>query len=89
MEKIWLRIRQSYREFWIPDNINSLATSLGLFLLAVYVQKIADSYVGRIKSVAVGDLLLNYLPNLDIDRAIVWGALFFTFVAIFIVFYKF
>jgi hypothetical protein len=88
MENFLANIRGKYRHFWTSENIHSLILSGGLFILAAITQRIADTYVGRIKAVTAGDLVLNHLPTLDIDGLIVLGALGFTFLTILIVLYK-
>ncbi len=88
MAKVFQQLRESYRDFWNTENVNSLTISGCLFVLALIVQKTANNYIGRIKSVSVGDIFLSNFPSVDIDAVIVIGALSFTFLVIFLVFYK-
>ena len=72
--KIYLR----HKNFWTNDRILSLVKGSCFFAIALIVQKLADSYVGDIKGVAVPDLLLDHLPTVDIDFLIIQGALVLT-----------
>ena len=69
-----------HKNFWTKARALSLARTLGLFALAIIIQKLADIYVGDIKGVVVPDLILDHIPTLDIDPIIIQGPLILTLV---------
>lgn len=72
----------SHKNFWNREVAGSLVSGGLIFLFAVLVQTLADSYVEKVRGVAVGDLLLDRLPTLDLDFFIVEGALILTLLVI-------
>lgn len=88
MKKIIQKLRGNHKKFWGKDKIKSLSLSLLFFIFSLLVEKIANDYVIQLKGSAVSDILLNWLPTLDIDFLIVQGALILTALALFLVLYK-
>ncbi|MFA6171810.1 MAG: phosphatase PAP2-related protein [Patescibacteria group bacterium] len=88
MRKIFKEFHANSKSFWTRENLPAVISSLGYLLVALVVQKTADTYVSGINGVAVSDVLLNNLPTVDVDFFIIQGALAATFIGIFLFFYK-
>jgi hypothetical protein len=88
MKRILHRFRSNHKNFWSKHKIRPLCFSLAFFVFSLFIEKIADDYVTRIKGIAVSDILLNWLPTWDIDFIIVQGALIITALALFLFLYK-
>jgi len=82
MKKILYWIHSRHKNFWTKENIFSLFVGVILFLIALYLQKVADGYVVRTGGTVVGDVLLDNIPALDIDGVIIFNTLMFSLVAI-------
>jgi len=83
MEELIKSIHTTHKTFWTKDTILSLVKGVGLFILALVIQHYAYNYIdNRAEVTAVGDILLNNLPTVNLDFFIVQGALIFTFVLI-------
>jgi hypothetical protein len=75
----------NYTDFWTKEHRRSLFVGLILFSLAVVFQFYASAYVSRVSSNSVADLLLNFLPIVNLNWLIVEGALgaiIFTFLLV-------
>lgn len=72
------RLIKHHKTIWTARNNRSLFFGVALFLLALSLQKVADTYVGKLDGTPVQDIILNHLPTLDIDAAIMAVTLIFT-----------
>ena len=88
MRRILKEFHSNSKDFWTRENLPAILTSLGYLLVALVIQKTADTYVSGVTGVAVGDVLLNRLPTVDVDFFIIQGALAATFLAIFLFLYR-
>lgn len=75
-------LQANYKNFWNRENIKSFAFGLLLLVLAMILQKFADNYVAGITGTAVGDIILDWLPTIDVDTWIIIGTLLFTVLAV-------
>ena len=72
-----------YKNFWLENQVVLLLEGILFFIFAIAVQHIAYNYIdNRANVTAVGDLLLNNLPTINLDFFIVQGALLFTLLVI-------
>lgn len=71
MWKYFREIVDEHKKFWGRPQLDSLLKGIVLFGIALVIQKIADLYVANIHGVAVDDVLLNFLPSLDIDGLVI------------------
>ena len=72
------------RIFLAKENIFSLLSGIGFFVLALLIQRIADNYVTGIRGTAVSDIILDRLPFFDINAAMIQFALLLTGVGMFL-----
>jgi hypothetical protein len=82
MSNFFHELKNRYHQLWNKNNKILLVEGLIFFILAALIQGWADHYVGLVKEVAVGDIILNNLPTLDLDFIIVQGALILTLLII-------
>lgn len=78
--KFFHRVFNRHKRLWTGPRRLMLIKALGFFIIALIVQSIASQYVGNLKGLSVGDILLDHLPALDIDFVVVQGALILTFI---------
>lgn len=78
MKKIAKTFRLNYHKLWVRDNLFSLATGLGLFIVALTTQILANKYVNGLSGTPVDDVILKYLPTVNVGFLIVQGALILT-----------
>jgi hypothetical protein len=88
MKELAAKIYLVNKKFWTKKHFLSLISTLFLFAIALSAQKIADAYVKTINGVAVGDIILNNVPTVDVDVLIIYGSLIFTFLILFLVIEK-
>ncbi len=88
MKKLLDIFHGNHKKFWVKENTQSLLLSLAFFLVALYVQQLANNYVNQIKGVAVNDIVLDFLPTLDIDFFIIQGALLLSAVSLALFLFK-
>lgn len=76
-------IYHKHRDFWSWPNIYLFATGLALFLVALLVQHYSYRYIDNyITGTPVNDLLLDNLPEVDLDFFIIQAPLILTFLII-------
>jgi hypothetical protein len=80
--KIFPKIYGRHKQFWHKEQFWSLGFSLVVLTVAIIIQNLMDRYVATTNGPAVGDLILNHIPTLDIDVILVQGSLFTTLVGI-------
>ncbi|MDD5770340.1 MAG: phosphatase PAP2-related protein [Candidatus Gracilibacteria bacterium] len=88
MKKIIELLHFKHKTFWTKEHIVSLFFSIGLLIIALFIQRIADSYVVKTGGIAVGDILLSNIPVIDIDGFIIMITLVFTFLMVIVIFSK-
>jgi hypothetical protein len=88
MSNLWQEIKNRYNGLWTKANQILLLESAVFFVLATVIQGWADQYVGQVKEIAVGDIILNNLPTIDIDFIIVQGALLLTLLIVILLLLK-
>jgi len=88
MKNLFQLARIHHQKFWIRENLVPTFLSIGLFSIALWVQRLANDYVLGIKGTAVNDILLNHLPSLKIDFLIIQVPLLVTFLALGLIIYK-
>lgn len=74
-----------HKSFWNRERIISLLWTFVIFGIALTFQKFADEYVIETGGTAVGDILLNNIPTLDIDGLIISSTLIFTLVTVLLI----
>jgi len=81
-------IRQYQEEFSNRKNVISVLTGIGLFLVAVIIQTLADKYVGHVQTVVVPDFILDHIPTIDIDGLIIQAVLLLSAITLFVIVIK-
>ncbi|MFA6304392.1 MAG: phosphatase PAP2-related protein [Patescibacteria group bacterium] len=71
-----------HKDFWTKERCALLIGGILFFVAALVLQGVAGRYLASVVGTPVNDLILKYLPLLDIDLLIVQGALVLTFILI-------
>ncbi len=69
-----------HRSFWNREQVFSVLSGLLFLSLALVVKHFSDHYVSNLGGTRVDDLLLNWLPTLDIDFLMIQSAFLLTLV---------
>lgn len=85
---LFKNIYKHHLQFWNKKTATSLMIGAALFIVALIVQHFVDNYVGRIKGIAVGDLVLDHIPTVNLDIFIVQGALLSTLLILILLVFK-
>ena len=78
IKKEYRKLIDRHENFWNKETAKSFGWAILLFAFAVILEHFADNYVGQIKGVAAGDILLDHIPTFHVDFFIVQGALLLT-----------
>jgi hypothetical protein len=84
MKNYFKLLHFKHYNFWNKNNFFSLYLSGLLFAVALFIQTIADYYVGNLSGTPVNDIILSNLPTLDIDSLIIISTFIVTFSVIYL-----
>ncbi len=77
-----------YKKILVRDHWPSLVGSIVFFASALLVQRLVDIYLSSVHGTAVGDIILDHIPTIDLDPLIIQGTLILSLITILSVLYK-